>query len=274
MIYYSDHYLINQNYSNLLKIETHQFFICFNILKNQAVSISQAPFGGIMTKAEYSNEDLSKFIENMKAKLRANGVNSISIIQPPAYYDQFVPLKQMLNHNFESSMEEVNQYVNLNHREIHVMEKRILAKETSLHIEVREDFETAHYFIAKCRREQGLTINISEEKLLNLVKSTHGKYKLYTATYDRKWAAAVITVDATEDIRYYYLPATSQSMKKMHPMVYLLDKIYYDAQNDGLKYLDLGKSSIKGEIQAGLHTFKKRMGAADSTVTELRAEIQ
>jgi len=271
MIYYSDHYLINQNYSNLLKIETHQFFICFNIVKNEAISISQAPFGGIIKKAAYSNVDLSEFIKNMKGQLRANGAENISIIQPPAYYGQFVPTSQILKHNFKPYMEEVNQYIDLSHLETHTMEKRILAKKTPLYIELTDDFEKAHDFIAKCRQEQGLTINITKEKLLNLVSSTDGKYKLYIATYKKKWAAVVITVDATEDIRYYYLPATIQSMKPLHPMVYLLDKIYHDAQNEDLKYIDLGKSSIKGVIQSGLHTFKKRMGASESAVTALRA---
>jgi hypothetical protein len=266
MIYYKDQYTQKQRYTNLVKFETAQFLVYFDQVQNEAINIPFSPFGGIVQKNNYSLKDLQTFLNQLKEQLKHSGINKIILQQPPHFYNDFITSDELISLGFTSQKPDINQYVPLDNIIYHVMEKRLLRKKHSFTIEKSTNFSLGHQFISDCRQQQGLTINITRNKLLALVEQNTAAYNLYLVKEERELACAVITVDPNPDVRYYYLPATHNSFKNLSPMVYALDKIYMDAKIEGFQYLDLGRSSIDGFSQKGLFNFKKNMGAQESVL--------
>lgn len=267
MLYYHPKYLSAQKHSELKLFEDKNFKVYFTLNESVATSISSSPFGGVISYADASLDDFKSFLDQVLAELKASNISQIQLIQPPIYYRNFVNSNWLEQLGFKKKNCEINQYVEL-HKPIvlHEMQKRQLKKDWAFEIRKVDSKEipAVHSFITKCRTDQGLAINISLAKLVLLFEKLPEAYDCFVVEKERQLIAAVVMTRATSDICYYYLPATDAAYKKLSPMVHLLKYIYAYYQELGLKYIDLGLSSITGEKQDSLFQFKERMGAKNT----------
>ncbi|MFY0686965.1 MAG: hypothetical protein JXQ90_07370 [Cyclobacteriaceae bacterium] len=224
-----------------------------------------SPFGSIVHAGDISFETFKEYMISLLDLLKKQGYKKLTIVHPSSCYTQMVSANWLKEMGFSVMHTDDNQHIDLTKPlSIHSMEKRKLAKLNQTHA-IRKllppEYESLHQFIEKCRRQQGLTINIKLDTLLNLVSRLPDLYDAWVSVYKGKWTSAVLVTRVTPTIAYYYLPATDQVYKKHSPMVQLLDHIKSYYQGLGFITLDLGISSINGKKQEGLFQFKERMGA-------------
>lgn len=248
----------------------------FSLDQTKAHSLGRSPFGGIRIKKPYTTQDLAAFIQLLRTKLQELRAPSISITLPPPYYPGFVTREELLDLEFTETVSEWNQFVELqNEISIHEMQQRKLRKSEQLRFqkEPSENLPEIHKFIAKCRLQQGLEINIDLPKLEKLWALFPDEYECYSIRKDGTLISAAIMVLVSDKICYYYLPATDQEYKSESPMVRLLSELYKTYQTLGYQIMDLGISSINGKKQEGLYDFKQRMGAYDTNRSTLTLKI-
>ena len=125
------------------------------------------------------------------------------------------------------------------------------------------ELEMAHQFISACRQVQGLAINIEWNHLKNLNDATNA-YESFGVFREAKLSAVCITVKASDEVAYYYLPATSPTFRTESPMVMLIEGMADYYKNKGFQSFDMGVSSLLGKPQESLLLFKERMGALRS----------
>ncbi len=271
-IYFSDKYLDIQGLENLKSFRFEhvegQFITHFAVRDGKAISLPNSPFGSYYFNGNFEKNILSDRLEKVFNELRRDGIREVEITHPVSIYNDFPPIAFFNHHGFEICQKNINQHISLEKsRTIHSMEQRKLKKLQFDNYKFEKagfhELESLYFLLARAREAQGLEINISLSKLIQLFKAFPKHYLAWKATKNDKSAAVVILVRVTNDIMYYYLPGTDSNFKKESPMVGLMDAIISDLKRMKVKYFDLGVSSVDGEIQKGLHTFKKRMAAED-----------
>lgn len=249
-------------------------YIAFELDGGVAHSLPRSLFGSIWKTEKISDLELHRFLGYVKSELSNLGVRQIQVTCPSHIYSHFVNTEFWLAHDFQLLSREFNQHIPVTSAfdlGLHQMEKRKLRKLHSGKICFRPEVGStdilteSHEFIAGCREEQGLKVNIDQEKLLNLCFAFPENYEVFTARAQEELVSVVITCQLSADCLYYYLPATDSRYRKLSPMVGLVELIHQECYRRGVKYLDMGISSINGELQTGLHEFKKRLGAHEST---------
>jgi hypothetical protein len=262
LLYYHPDYSKIQQYEKLVAFENDSLSCRFNILNGIATSLNSSPFGGILIKnAHY---DLKEFLDEITTRLTTEQVQKIRIVQPTSYYSGFVSTERLIENGWRVCEKEINQFVSLNEPiQIHRMQKRHLSKQPDFKIRKCSDneFEKIHRFIGNCRIQQDLKINIPWPKFDALSKQFADRYECFVAEKEGQIISALVMVRPTDNICYYYLPATDAKYKKLSPMVHLLDYLFNYYRGAGFKTMDLGLSSVHGEIQKDLFVFKERMGA-------------
>lgn len=264
VLYFHPDYLDTQHFSNLKVFRSEDFLACFSVEGSTAKSLPRSPFGGIYS---FNNRKVAfDFVHHIEDELGQLGVNEIWINQPPHFYSSFISTEELQRAGYQPQIIETHQYIPITNElygQLHLMEKRKLKNKQDFFIRKAkaEQAPEIHQFIAECRQENGLEINISLEKLQKLLKLFPGRYELFEARKADKLAAAAIMTLPAAGIAYYYLPATSEEFKSRSPMVGLMEHIYDFYRAKGISHLDLGISSINGSLQESLFKFKERMGA-------------
>ena len=256
--------------------------IAFEMEEDRAISLPRSLFGSLWLNQEIPDATLNAFVSYFKAQLSDLDIHRIEMTCPSHIYQNFLPVEFWLARDFQLQSREFNQHIPVVgdfEARLHPMERRKLKKLHSGKLCFQEEIGSTdtltecHEFIAECREEQGLTINITKRKFLNLCFRFNGSYQAFTARMGEDLASVVITCQPGPGYQYYYLPATDARYKKYSPMVGLMELIYEDCQHRGISVLDLGVSSIKGEIQKGLFEFKQRLGAHQSTKSTVYCEL-
>lgn len=270
LIFINSAYLEAQNHLKFRQFENDFFLFQCTIENETAISISRSLFGSIVLKPDAIGHDITHFMQKVESELQNDGVRELTIKCPPSIYSDFINHHTLIQNGYNLNYSEINQHIPLTPdwaSDIHQMQKR---KIKALNAEgfvfkklLETDLETVHQFITVCRQYQGLEINISLG-LLQQLASTTKKYDLFAVEREGKLSAVCICVRVTNDIAYYYLPATSPLFKSHSPMVLLIKGMVDYYQSEGFSMLDLGISSVEGKPQESLRTFKERMGGIET----------
>lgn len=269
--YLRKEYLSSQSYNQFIGYSNQDFFIAFDITDKLAISIPRSPFGSFFCRNENAKE-LRSFWKGVSEDLKSKGVDKVVIKHPSTIYSSFVSQTQLKEIGFIVEYTDLNQQIELEkdwENSIHKMQERKLQSLKDEGFEFKkirnEEVKTAHDFLSVCRQAQGLQINIELDHLKSLIKKMPNQYEIFGVFRDGKISALCIAVNVTEEIAYYYLPATSPMFRNKSPMVMLIAGMVDYYRNKGFKYLDMGISSIEGKPQETLKLFKERMGAEEST---------
>lgn len=253
-----------QNHGNLLDCDSEHFQVAFDIRDSTAISLPQGLFGSFMKKhRKVSFDDFETYWKETKARLIKKKVKRIELTHPPEIYPGYVQEAWLEEVGFSIMYEDINHHIVMRNHKMHEMENRKLRKIASSDYRFapadRNSFGAVYDFLAKCRAEKGLVLNINKFKLGRLFMTFPDKYDLFAGYKGDEMACATITLKSAPNVAYYFLPGTLEAYKQDSPMVALLHVIVDQFKGD-CKYLDLGISSVKGEPQGGLIAFKERMG--------------
>lgn len=265
VVYFSKEYLASQKHAQIFIAESDQFLLPISIQGSLAISISRSPFGSLFIKKNYTQSEFKTFMESVVNSLKQLKVEKIQLKHPPAIYGNFSNVSDLTSSGFKILYKDINQHISLAETwesSIHAMQKRKLRTllEEGFSFQQTDDFETAYKFINVCRQTQGLQVNIGWDHLHSLIEGLPGKYQCFTVQREDKLSAVCIAVQATPEVAYYYLPATSPLFRSHSPMVLLIAGMVNYYRSQGFKYLDLGVSSLEGRPQETLQLFKERMG--------------
>ncbi len=259
-------YLFDAQYASLQKLEQLHLFqendaqLAISIVDQIAYSLPKSPIGGVFT-TNADKEDLFHLLEKVTKQLQGKA-KQIQIKQPISIYPAYSK-EALMDFGFQQSISEISHYVELNNQpveKLHEMQQRKL-KSTEFSVAVTDPGELPLIYqcITEARKAQDLDVNTTLKNLQDQFKLFPNQYLIYTAYKEQFIAATCIVTLPTNNIAYYYLPATNPLYRTESPMVPLMAYMYDDLLKRGYDYLDLGISSINGVPQTSLIAFKERM---------------
>ncbi|MCP4460187.1 MAG: GNAT family N-acetyltransferase [Cytophagales bacterium] len=266
-LFYTPTYLKIQAHEEVRVFKNEQFRVFFSINNGVATSLPRGLFGSFEILPEVTQADFSVFGRETIKELKNEAIYRIEVIHPSDIYEGFVTYDWLEDLGFSEIYSDTNHHIELSDFEIHEMEKRKLKKLSQAELVSKElmisQLPEVYDFLVKCRKEIGLKLNISLEKLTSLFQAFPDRYCIFGAHLEDQLVSAVITVQTAPEVVYYYLPGTAEKFKKESPMVGLVQHLVDHFKHE-VRYLDLGVSSIEGRPQEGLISFKERMGGVKS----------
>lgn len=279
LAYFQEGYFLSQTYDQFIGYSNDDFFIPLDITQKMAISIPRSPFGSFIRRNTHPG-NIQIFLSDIIADLKDRSVEKVEIHHPADFYPMFPSSHLLEQMEFQVIYADINQHIELSddwENSIHHMQKRKLGSLRSEGFAFRkmekDEFETAHKFLSVCRQAQGLRINIEWPQLKSLIDRLPERYHCFGVFREDKISALCITVNVTNEISYYYLPATSPMFRDKSPMVLLIAGMVEFYRNKGFKHLDLGTSSLQGKPQEPLKIFKERMGAIVTSKPTLQRSL-
>lgn len=260
-------YLFDSKYAAIQQLTDFQFIqtdsaqLAYSIENTTAISLPQSPFGGIFSTNE-DQQELFQFLDQVKQEL--TGKAQQLLIKQPIHIYPSAATNHLMDYGFQKKLSEISHFVDLINFEtdqLHLMQKRKLdSSNFDLQLLHVKQLPSVHEFIENARAEQGIHINTSLNTLSKQFEAFPDRFLIYGAYHLEELAATCIVSLPTDDIAYYFLPASSATYRSKSPMVALMVYLYDDLRKRGINYLDLGVSSIGGVPQQSLINFKERMG--------------
>ena len=105
---------------------------------------------------------------------------------------------------------------------------------------------------------------MSLEQLQTSINAMPEHYLLFGVYDGNKLIAAAVSVRISRDIMYNFYHGDDVSYRSTSPIVMLVAGIYQYCQQKNISILDLGISSVEGQINQGLFDFKKNLGCESS----------
>jgi hypothetical protein len=261
-LFYRPEYWVVQQYPRLEWIEKWGYRVAFSIEGETAISLPKALFGSV-EKDVQTDVPFPVFWKEACHILKTLGAQNIRIFHPPNIYPGFVSYQELQEVGLNVVQEEIHHFIPLNDFHIHPMEKRKLDKLEKAEFIFRkgktEELKEAFHFLSREREKKNIPTNVTFPLVENLFETFPESYQLYIAEQDGTWAAVLILARISENVIYYFLPATSTDFRSKSPMVGLMLYATQEHRKDH-QYFDLGISSVKGTPQSGLIQFKERMG--------------
>jgi hypothetical protein len=119
------------------------------------------------------------------------------------------------------------------------------------------------------RKQKGAMLALSKEEIQFMMNTFPTRCQWYAVKQNSRTIAAAFvlqTLDAVWQVVYWgHLPGTEE----WSPVTYLAAALYEEAQNEGIKFLDLGTASLEGKPNEGLIRFKRNLGAEPSLKMQL-----
>lgn len=285
-----DNYLFNKiKHINSQGIEERvDYFIVNNVKKRiegkihflLKDGIAYSPFKSLFGSFEFNPRihpnilvDFWLFIEN---DLRSRQIELVKITNFANCYSSqkaTLILNTLESSGFDIVLKAVNHHIlvdeNPLEKKMHSMENRRLnkCKQTgfSFHQDKKENAMEIYNFLCQCRKEQNLSLSISEEKFLTYLDEFPQNYSFFSVRNQNELLAATITIQVHRKILYSFLPGSLRKFKDFSPTVMLNEGLYVYCQQHQIDILDLGISTEKnGKDQKSLITFKERIGGKKS----------
>lgn len=264
-VYFSEKIIPEHLHKHTSLIENNKLSVFLTIIDNQCISVPYAPWGGILQNTTANYSDFENLINHCLKYAQDFNASELIIKQPPRPYSHSVSMDWFDTFGFEKS-EETNQFIDLQSpTPFHTMEQRKI-KKLQKHVQVKRELDITKYFskLSLWRKSTGIPINISIEHLTQLFESHPDEYECWIAQNEKDTLAVCFTIQVTDRVIYYFLPATNPNYRSSSPMALLIETLCHNYLKLGFQYFDLGQTSIKGTKQEGLYRFKERMGATST----------
>ncbi|MEO9967558.1 MAG: GNAT family N-acetyltransferase [Reichenbachiella sp.] len=260
-------YAVDQSTSELI------LSIHFQILNQKAVSLWEAPFGGIESSKYSDPSVLFGFMNYIFDQLRSKNIKEIIIKSAPDFHRKFQHNPEFFTEkNFEIYGTDINHHLVITEADpsehFSTMQKRRLKKSLSANFECRHEdssrLDTLYSFITKCRKQKNHEMPVSFDRLAEAIQKLPDTYHLISIYDGNQLIAATVSVAVSKDVLYNFMPASSRSHDTYSPMVLLIDQLYRYGREHDFKVLDLGTSMTGSELNFSLIAFKERMGGIES----------
>lgn len=246
--------------------------INFQIIDDQAISLREAPFGGLEVLSKTEPNMIRSFMDYVFTNLKRLEVKSLVIKNPPSFHQDFISNQKLFGNTKFKTSYEINHHLEVGDeafdRKLAPMQRRRLQKCEQAGFGVKQENHQSlsfiYSFIEKCRQEKRQEISISFNQLQETIKILPKNYHMF-GCYDKdRLIAASICVAVNDKVLYHFLPASLTSYNDHSPMVFLIAEIYKYCQSNGVQILDLGTSMLNNKPNNSLATFKSRMGAIET----------
>lgn len=253
---------------------THARLVIF-VVNDKGMSPRRATFGGIESYPEIPSETLLFFIQGVLDHLKKQGLTRLLIRSlPDGLNPELAALlhRTYLQAGFTVITTELNQHLPVNepsidhllHNSTHRRLKKSLRE--GLHFEewLNPDWAIVHAFITAARERKQRPMTMSLETLFASVTQLPNVFQVFTARFQGKLAALVVTVRINERILYTLYPADAAEFLDLSPLILVNAGLYQYCLTNQYQILDLGISTENGVRNEGLIRFKKNLGAITS----------
>lgn len=273
-VYFQKAYHDNNQLSGLitcgLKNSTHEICLAatFQIQDTRVVSLPKCPSAGIQIFQAITIAEITYFLKEL-IKLFLG--KQIQIKQSTFFYQNDYPfdLSMVLETNGFKKTQEINHHITFASNSVAsnfhqmILRKVDKCKKAGFVFDIYDDsdYQRIYQFIDKCRNQQQLSVNLSQNHFVKLLTNMSDYYKIYTVCSPKgDLAACTVILNVNSKIVYNFLPAFDRQFKAYSPLAYLNYEMFVAIAKEGFQYLDLGISSINGTPQEGLIKFKERLG--------------
>lgn len=123
------------------------------------------------------------------------------------------------------------------------------------------ELDRAFELLEENRNRRGVTLSMNREKFVNLVRSEPGSYRCWLAVSGSELLGAALTVEVHRDVTYVLYWGDSLAGRKISVTASICKYLLKTAASNGKKFLDIGVSSNRGDVDEGLLRFKNNLGA-------------
>ena len=260
-------YFIINNVKKRIEAKIH-----FLLNDNTAYSPYKSLYGSFEFNPRIHPNLLVEFWAFIENDLKSRNIETVRITNFASCYSPKkaeIIKRAMEKSSFSIVLTAVNHHISVDEnpleKRMHPMEKRRLKKciENSF-IFTKEPSDNAseiYDYIQSCRKEQGLKVSISKNKLLKYLNDFPQSYPIFSVRHEGKLTATSIAIKVHRRILYSFLPASLMKFRQYSPSVLLNAGLYNYCQDHQIELLDLGISTKPdGKDQDSLIEFKERIG--------------
>ena len=251
-------------------VQDRPISISVAVLGKEALSGYQATFGGV--DADVIDERTAGLLEEVEEDLAQSGVENLVIRVWPDFVDDGLFSQLLLSRDYRIKNEEVNQHLEVT-REL-LTEKMSKEKNKKLRLCQKEGFTfrqlpasylpQVYELIVDARVRKQYPVTMSYSELLQVVRKLPEKFRLFGVFDGDILIASAVNIILNKNISYNFYHGDHRDYSHFSPTTMLVEGIYRHSQKENRSFLDLGVSTVDGEVNHGLYTFKKRLGCLDS----------
>lgn len=231
-----------------------------------AISLPQAPFGGVWADKKASSESLVCLIKELLLALKALEASTFTLIQPPGVYEEANPLIQYVVDSEGFQLDKVYLHHFLEDKKfirgfIHAKSAKHKKKLKKINtVPSSGSIKTFNFLkdIRAWRQQRGHAYHVQEEKLIRQVSTYPDRYFLISLHQDDVAAAHVLCVRLTPNSLYYYLPAINPALQQAYTGEALLFEVIRLGESLGVDFIDLGSSDLDGKPNHNLMRYKAK----------------
>jgi hypothetical protein len=242
----------------------------------EALSPSQAPFGGMQAISGLSPKILACVLEASDDWCRAYKVGRIVIRTHPEAYDEgqsallksvyvrcgFTPTATHLNHHIPVTATSFE--IKIRPSERRRLRKCVRAGFTA-EIWQDPDPNQVYAFLAESRQRQRYPLSLDFAQLSLLLTQLPQQALVFVVKDQTEIVSLTVGIRVNSKILYNFCPADNLDYRSYSPMVLLNGYLYEYAQRTGIELIDLGVSlDHLGHEKASLIRFKENLGAEKS----------
>ncbi len=249
--------------------------IYFSIKDAVAVSLPDAPFGGLVFETSPDLESEGQKWSQVEGAIKSRGVRQLIIkTWPECYAPKLwnVQDNYLRTAGFDILHKEMNQHFDIGkdgfHKNLAKDKKYRLGQVSKNNLVFRrsgpEDLVAAYELFVAVRAEKGYPVTMTFEALQASFEQFPDHYQLYTLWEGDFMAAATVTIRVNHRVWYNFYHGDALEYRPASPLLLLIRHLHELAMAEGVEILDLGISSDQGMINPGLFDWKERLGCRES----------
>ena len=245
------------------------------IIKDQAYSPWKAPYGSVECRRDIGHEAMCIFVDKILEWVKKNGISDLKIVHYPDFYNQTISeiiRDCYVERGIELKVSDRNQHLRVStaiflsvissdeRRRLNNCLKMGFTGEMANFSRLREAYD----LLVRARRRKGYPEAMPFDELERMFLLHPDHYLLFTTMDDDKIIALTISIRINTDIVYNFYHADHEDYLNLSPTVMSINFVYGYCQENSIPFIDLGVSSLDGEINEGLYRFKRELGADDN----------
>lgn len=264
------------NHFYLLRKSNHKVMaqLALHLGDQIARSPVRAPFGSFSFSGQVQPQVLLDFIQAIERALIEQGIATIRLTEPPSVYRSRAALLHaiLLNQGYRVSRAELSSCIRIDRMafedKIEKWERRKFkqAKKSGLVFRLLklDNLREVYDLILKCREQRKQSLSMTFGELETTAHAFRSRFVLSAAYLNREMTAASIAILVDERILYNFYSGHLKKYDSLSPVVTLMGGLYAYCAKQNVQLLDLGTSSVDGQLNFSLLDFKLRLGAEPS----------
>jgi hypothetical protein len=228
-------------------------------------------FGGFWPQKKFFGDFSEIFLNFMDTNQEYN-LKEIKL--PPGYFhpDVFDPqLRYFLDTYPNNYIIETNNHVELSNWRFNKLShgnRKKIKQFTNQGGQVRKA-ELSEYglcidILIQNRKNIGINLSLSKNTIFDLLIELPEFYTFYLAEIDSRICSVALLVSVDKFVNYVLYWGENLEFRHLSPVTALFEELVKISITSDKLYLDLGISSLNGEINEGLYRYKKNLGSEDS----------